>query len=67
MAFPKIGATIRVIPKGFDSPKTGIYTGVTERGDLCINTDPLDLLPEGSIHKELIIPVDHEFEVLEPA
>lgn len=65
--YPKIGATIRIHPDRFDPAKTGIYLGVTEKGDLRINTDPLGLLPEGSPHKEVIIPLAHGFDVLEPS
>ena len=62
--YPKIGATVRIHAAGFDPARTGIYVGITDDGHLRFNTDPQDLLPAGSPHKETRIPLGHEFEVL---
>ena len=62
--FPRIGAHIRILQKGFNPERVGILTGKTEKGLMILNMDDLNLLPDGHPNKvEILSPFD-EFEVL---
>ena len=44
--YPRIGARIKVMAEGFNPERIGYYTGNDHKGDLILDMDPENHLPE---------------------